>query len=172
MAFYLARLRTYLVFKDIEDSRKCIELLIDHSPNTLNWQDFEGRTPLHLAVANGDISACDALLNSRRCQLNITDHNSCTALHLAAQLGKSPQVSLLLDKGANSSMRDEFGATPLHHATFAGPVDTVETLMRYPEVKDEPDTQGRTALMWAAAREDRAEVIQALCRHGADLSHK
>ena len=35
------------------DIEKCIVQLIDHS--TLNWQDFEGRSPLHLATANGNL---------------------------------------------------------------------------------------------------------------------
>ena len=147
-------------------------MLIEHSPNTLNWQDYEGRTPLHSAVANGDLAASEAVLNSRRCQLNITDRNSCTALHFAAQLGKTEQVLMLLDMGASSSIRDEAGATPLHYATSAGYMDTVEALMRHPEVMDEPDISGRTALIWTSGLEDRADMIQSLCRHGADLSHK
>ena len=32
--------------------------------------------------------------------------------------------------------------------------------------------KGRTAVMWAAALEDRDEVILVLCRHGANLEHK
>ena len=32
--------------------------------------------------------------------------------------------------------------------------------------------KGRTSLMWAAALEDRDEVILVLCRHGANLQHK
>ena len=55
---------------------------------------------------------------------------------------------------------------------FSGCVDTVETLMRHPDINDEPDYKGRTALMWAAALNDRTEIIQSLCRHGADLKHK
>jgi ankyrin repeat protein len=52
--------------KDMEESRKCIKRLIDHSPHTLNWQDFEGRTPLHLAVTNEDPGNCETLLNTKR----------------------------------------------------------------------------------------------------------
>ena len=51
--------------KDMEESRKCIKRLIDHSPHTLNWQDFEGRTPLHLAVTNEDPGNCETLLNTK-----------------------------------------------------------------------------------------------------------
>ena len=44
--------------------------------------------------------------------------------------------------------------------------------MRHPEVHDEPDCKGRTALMWAASLDSREEVIQVLCRHGANLEQK
>ena len=41
------------------------------------------------------------------------------------------------------------------------------------EVHDEPDFKGRTALMWAAVMENvDVELIQTLCRHGADLNQK
>ena len=43
----------------------------------------------------------------------------------------------------------------------------------FPEVHDEPDYKGRTALMWAAVLEvEDAELIQTLCRHGANLDHR
>ena len=37
-------------------------------------------------------SGLEILLATSGCQLNLKDHNECTPLHLAAQLGKSSQV--------------------------------------------------------------------------------
>ena len=39
------------------------------------------------------LSCLELLLATSGCQLNLKDHNDCTSLHLAAQLGKSSQVS-------------------------------------------------------------------------------
>lgn len=40
----------------------------------------------------------------------------------------------MLEYGADSSIKSKSGSTALHHAIFAGSGDTVETLMRHPEV--------------------------------------
>ena len=79
-------------------------------------------------------------------------------------------IGHLLEDNADPSVGDKNGATALHYATFLGHIDSVEVLMRHPEVQDLPDEKGRTALMWAAAMaEDRREIIQLLCRHGSAL---
>ena len=71
----------------------------------------------------------------------------------------------------NLSQQDSNGATPLHYAVEADSLEAVEVLMRRPEVMDQPDLCGRTALMWAAAG-GACDMIKAMCRHGSDLSHK
>ena len=63
--------------KDMEESRKCIKRLIDHSTHTLNWQDFEGRTPLHLAVTNEDCNATNlqVILKYKRYSILFMDND-------------------------------------------------------------------------------------------------
>lgn len=63
-------------------------------------------------------------------------------MHLAAGLKNFAHVELLLNNGSDPSTRDRAGATALHYATFVGCVDTVQTLMRHPDVNDEPDCKG------------------------------
>ena len=74
--------------------------------------------------------------------MNVNDRNSCSPLYLAAGLKKFAHVELLLNNGSDPSTRDRAGATALHYATFVGCVDTVQTLMRHPDVNDEPDCKG------------------------------
>ena len=74
--------------------------------------------------------------------MNISDRNSCTPLHLAAGSKNFAHVELLLNNGSDPSSCDRAGATALHYATFVGCVDTVQTLMRHPDVHDEPDCKG------------------------------
>lgn len=37
-----------------ENAVACVRLLLETTPSIMNWQDFEGRTPLHLAVEIGN----------------------------------------------------------------------------------------------------------------------
>ena len=61
----------------------------ESSPSTLNWQDYEGRTALHFAVAHENVAAVQALLNfeQEKCELDRLDNTFRTPLHWAAQLG-------------------------------------------------------------------------------------
>ena len=70
------------------------------------------------------------------------------------------------------AQQDSNGATPLHYAVEADSLEAVEVLMRRPEVRDQPDLRGRTALMWAAAATGACDMIRAMCRHGSDLGYQ
>ena len=35
----------------------------DKEPSVINWQDYEGRTALHLAVAHGHVTVVQQLIN-------------------------------------------------------------------------------------------------------------
>ena len=42
-----------------------VRTLLEAEPRATNWQDFEGRTALHVAVADGQLKTVAALLASR-----------------------------------------------------------------------------------------------------------
>ena len=44
------------------DSRETVRLILESVPSLLNWQDHEGRTPLHIAVCLGNGSVVEELL--------------------------------------------------------------------------------------------------------------
>ena len=91
--------------------------------------------------------------------MNVNDRNSCSPLHLAAGLKKFAHVELLLNNGSDPSTRDRAGATALHYATFVGCVDTVQTLMRHPDVNDEPDCKG-----WFISNTVKSQVLTRLSK--------
>lgn len=54
----------------------------------LNWQDYEGRTPLHFAVADGNMTVADVLTSYESCNITSYDNLFRTPLHWAALLGE------------------------------------------------------------------------------------
>ena len=73
----------------------CIGLLIDRcSEPTLNHQDFEGQSVVHTAILAKNQRYLQLLLKTKRCQLNLIDHNLHTPLHLAARQGTYSQKKI------------------------------------------------------------------------------
>lgn len=54
----------------------------------LNWQDYEGRTPLHFAVADGNEAVVKVLTSYQGCNVTAYDNLFRTPLHWAALLGE------------------------------------------------------------------------------------
>lgn len=58
----------------------------------LNWQDYEGRTPLHFAVADGNEAVVEVLTSYQGCNVTAYDNLFRTPLHWAALLGKMTHI--------------------------------------------------------------------------------
>lgn len=83
---------------------------------------------LHCAVAHRDIKEVERLLNA-----GADPQDSCraidglTPLHIAATLGPSSLIELLLKAGAGVDIIDAYGRTPLHLASRASSFETIYT---------------------------------------------
>ncbi|KAM3681093.1 inversin isoform 2-T2 [Ammospiza maritima maritima] len=180
MKLLLARRGNWMQ-KDLEDmtplhlttrhkSPKCLALLLKHmapgevdtqdrnkeaapTESLLNWQDYEGRTPLHFAVADGNVAVVDVLTSYEGCNVTSYDNLFRTPLHWAALLGHAQIVHLLLERNKFGTIpSDSQGATPLHYAAQSNFAETVEVFLKHPSVKDDSDLEGRTSFMWAAGK--------------------
>lgn len=132
-----------------------VRCILEAAPteSLLNWQDYEGRTPLHFAVAVGNQEVVKALTSYEGCSVTAYDNLFRTPLHWAALLGHAQIVHLLLERNKSASNpSDSQGATPLHYGAQSNYADTVAVFVRHPSVRDEPDLEGRTAFMWAAGK--------------------
>lgn len=58
----------------------------------LNWQDYEGRTPLHFAVADGNEAVVEVLTSYEGCNVTAYDNLFRTPLHWAALLGELTHI--------------------------------------------------------------------------------
>ncbi|XP_060910594.1 ankyrin repeat and SOCS box protein 9-like isoform X1 [Labrus mixtus] len=103
---------------------ECIKPLVQHGADVDHYIDQSG-SPLHVACSNQHLGAVRKLL-----QLGAAV-NTCVSgdspLHIAARLSSPELVSVLLDHGANSSLRNSEGKQPLH---LTAPNSPVERMLR------------------------------------------
>uniref|UniRef100_A0A673LMM9 Inversin-like n=1 Tax=Sinocyclocheilus rhinocerous TaxID=307959 RepID=A0A673LMM9_9TELE len=137
------------------NATRTVRCILEAAPteSLLNWQDYEGRTPLHFAVADGNEAVVEVLTSYEGCSVTAYDNLFRTPLHWAALLGHAKIVYLLLERNKSGMIpSDSQGATPLHYGAQSNYADTVAVFLKHPSVRDEPDLEGRTAFMWAAGK--------------------
>ncbi|KAK8765283.1 hypothetical protein V5799_032119 [Amblyomma americanum] len=94
----------------------CCRLLLDWEPTLAAWQDYQGCTPLHMAVASGSLTVIDLLTQRGGREVNTADNLFRAPLHWAVILGRLQAAKILMDRGADASLGDQAGVTPLLYA--------------------------------------------------------
>ncbi|GIK04382.1 hypothetical protein Aspvir_008464 [Aspergillus viridinutans] len=130
---------------------------------------YHGESPLHIAASAKQSNIVGLLLDRYDEQekaklVNQRDRLGCTPLHYACRSGKRETVVLLLDAGADATIADEKGETPLHACA---------EFKRYR--KCPPDNCSRFAEgVWHFFTDDDEtlrinEIVGLLRAHGADI---
>lgn len=86
--------------------------------------------------------------------VNETDSEGNTALHIAAQMDESDLVNFLIIKGADQQIKNKFGDTPLHAAVKNNAVHSGATLTLYRANIFEKDASGNTPLEISLSKGD------------------
>jgi cytohesin len=152
------------------------------SPNVRRY----GQTPLHLAVLAGDVEAASELadngadINARDFSELVyffghagvrqplgNDQDGDTALHIAAAEGSALIIEWLLERGIDSTARNEVGQTPLHIAAGRGHIDAVDILLTHEFDVDAKDRAGYTAIHHAVMN-NHLTMVRLLLERGAD----
>ncbi|XP_078496583.1 poly [ADP-ribose] polymerase tankyrase-2-like [Lissotriton helveticus] len=82
----------------------------------VNAQDKGGLIPLHNAASYGHLDVAALLIQCNAC-VNATDKWAFTPLHEASQKGRTQLCALLLSHGADPSLKNQEGQTPLDLVT-------------------------------------------------------
>ncbi|CAB0029122.1 unnamed protein product [Trichogramma brassicae] len=152
-----------------------IELLL-RSGADANMANKDGLTPLHVMCKVGVSEELFFKVNDelkKPVQVNARDKLGRTPLHFACY---ETVAARLLKSGADPTLADEDGSTPLHTICKKGENDLLVKALLNAEayfnrsVVDARDKLGRTPLQWAVANL-LSDAVDVLLDHGANLSN-
>ena len=166
-------------------TRSMMGFLLDHR-SRVNATNHAGKTALHRVISK-QFTATNAAAEVRRwiqpllrrhANLDARADNGRTALFLAVQAKNLPVLEALIDSGANPSLSDTNGFTPLHEVIRGidpqgASVPIVELLLKAGARLNATDTTGATPLHLAARKDTfgaERPVVQLLLKSGADLN--
>jgi ankyrin repeat protein len=135
-------------------------------PPSLESLNNRRMTPLMLAASNTNAYNAVTLLLRRGAKANaIHIDTGMTPLHFACGAANAPVAFALLKFGANPSLTDFSGRTPLHWAAISGSPVLIRKLLRRshggPQLINVQDASGYTALM-NAAEHGREDIVRLL----------
>ena len=135
----------------------------------INQASSDGRTPLHLATTNNDLLMVAFILSLNPDLNPPTFDSQITPLHMAAWLGASEIVRMLLERGADIRVKSKMGVSPLCAAALTGKRDTLKILISYGPDLDTPDNFGSTPLLESIRREF-VDCVSLLLNEGASTA--
>jgi ankyrin repeat protein len=96
-----------------------IRAIVEAKPELLEAREEDGSTPLHAAAWKGQVAAVEALLDAGADidAESRNDHYGSTPLHAAAHGNQKEVAALLIQRGANRSIVNAQGRTPLDETT-------------------------------------------------------
>ena len=93
--------------------RTAIAELLLASGADVRARDKNGQTPLHTAALFAEEPQLRLLIDRGRAEIDARDAAGRTPLHLAADVGRVEATAFLVSRGADVSLRDHEGRTPL-----------------------------------------------------------
>ncbi|KAM9488368.1 B-cell lymphoma 3 protein [Clarias gariepinus] len=115
----------------------CLRVILSHfsqllccPSGCLNSKNFEGLTPLHLAVQDGNKKMAKMLLDSGADINAVDDKSGRSPLIHAVEKGCMEMINFLVENGCNVNLQSYSGNTALHIACGRGEVDAVRVLLK------------------------------------------
>jgi len=156
---------TALHFAAYNGNVRMVEMLLEFKPE-LNARTAEHATPLAIAAK---MKQHDAITKLVECGADVNCSGPTgSAAHIAASLGNTATLKLLVALGAKVDSCESDAGSVLHCACHSGDVDTVGTIVHDFAVDvNVRDVNGLTPL-YVACRAGKQEVTQFLLELGAD----
>lgn len=136
----------------------------------VNKPDAEDVTLLHWAAINNRREIVNFYISKGAVVDAIGGELRSTPLHWATRQGHLSMVVLLMRHGADPSLVDGEGCSCIHLAAQCGQTAIVAYLVAKGQPVNQPDSNGMTALMWAAYRVMTNDPARLLVTLGASLT--
>ncbi|KAK3438833.1 hypothetical protein EUGRSUZ_C03383 [Eucalyptus grandis] len=164
----------FIPIPNIKLSRELLRL----EPLACLVHDEDGRTPLHLAFANGNVETARELLRSDPLACLVHDEDGRTPLHLAMMKGRIKIVIELIviageGETETAEHRQSHGQTALHLGVSHNHLETLKVLVetvRDGDLVKAQDDEGNTILHLAAAHKQIETVKYLLQRSEVDVN--
>ena len=121
--------QTALHYASFRGNIKVIKLLIENHAE-INALSSNGYNMIHKAAQGNKPSAIVYFYKKYNMDLESTDENQMTALHLAAANGMDNSVIYLLSLGINPNLKDKYGYTALHYAVKKNQIRIIKKLLQ------------------------------------------
>lgn len=126
-----------------------------------------GENALHVVIARRDVTWLRFLIG-RGANPNLSDRKGATPLQLAANLGWSDGVQVLVKAGASVDQANETGETPLIAAIHRRDAELVRALLAAGANPDRSDNSGRTARDYARLLGPQSAIMMELDKARAE----
>ncbi len=152
------------------------------SKESMEQLDHSGRAAIHIAARNGHAAMVDMMIK-KGVNVDLMEDSPAdagtTPLHEACMSGYSDVVKLLMDAGANDTMKNSKGETPAHCAVrakkFCKDLDTQLKIAVLKELKhlDLPGQDGQTPFMVSQTLSFSVskDLMPLFLQRGVDLNH-
>ncbi|MGP1438290.1 MAG: ankyrin repeat domain-containing protein [Treponema sp.] len=132
----------------------------------------DGMTALHVASSKGYLGFVKHLIE-QGCPVNAKNAANSTALHEAVRKGNTSCVSVLLSNGADPTITDSFGNSPLH-IVMPKPsrLEIFNLLLSRGTSPNIKDSYGETPLHIATRLKYNLDIVKLLVAKGANIEEK
>lgn len=151
----------------MEANIDCMEALMNFGCD-VNMKDADGRPTLYMLALDNNVAVTKYLFScTTKVDVNQSDNEGRTPLHVASWQGHLDMVKLLIEHGADVNAMDLDYRTPLHSCAWQGNDKVMEVLLFYGASPDHACKQGATAL-GISAQEGHENCVSILLRFGAN----